>query len=127
MSRREFRASVPDARPASAWLLVSVASAMLWITEQLSPWVIGLQVLGIGFSLLRRSHPHPWQKSPFALNLGMFGITATTIAVALQGHPSTVALAHFAAPTQSLQLLDARPRKSEFLLLTLALFQVILA
>jgi len=127
MSRRDFRASVPDSRPASAWLLVTVASAMLWITGQLSPWIIGLQVLGVGFSLLRRSHPHPWQKSPLPLNLGMFGITATTIAVALQGHPSTVALAHFAALTQALQLLDARPRKSEFLLVTLALFQVILA
>jgi transglutaminase-like putative cysteine protease len=127
MSRREFRASVSDARPASAWLLVSVASAMLWITEQLAAPVVVLQALGIVFSLLRRRNPQPWQNSPIALNAGMFAIVAITIAMALRGHPSTVVLAHFAAPAQALQLLDTRPRKSEFLLVTLALFQVILA
>ena len=41
--------------------------------------------------------------------------------------PSTIALAHFAALTQALQLVDARPRRTEFLLVALALFQVVLA
>ena len=127
MSRGEFRASVSDARPASAWVLVAVASAMLWITEQIAIPVVAVQVLGIVFSLLRRQNPHRLQYSPIALNAGMFAIVATTIAIAFSGQPSTVALAHFVAPTQALQLLDARPRKSEFLLVTLALFQVILA
>ena len=57
----------------------------------------------------------------------MAGITLATIAVALRGEPSTIALAHFAALTQGLQLLDARPRHTEFLLVALALFQVVLA
>ena len=57
----------------------------------------------------------------------MVGITLATIAVALRGEPSTIALAHFAALTQGLQLLDARPRRTEFLLVALALFQVVLA
>ncbi len=126
MSRGQFRASVHE-RPASAWLLVTVASAMLWITEQLQPWVIAVQVVAITLSLARRRNPFPWQASPIWLNVGMFGIAGTTIALALDGKPATVSLAHFASLAQALQLLDSRPRKSEFLLVTLSLFQVILA
>jgi transglutaminase-like putative cysteine protease len=127
MSRLEFRAEVPDARPSSAWLLATVAGATLWITEQLAFWAIAIQASAILFSLLTRSRPYTWQTHPLALNLGMFGIVAVTIGLALQGNPATVSLAHFAALTQGLQLLDTRPRKSEFLLVALALFQVILA
>jgi transglutaminase-like putative cysteine protease len=125
--RRQFRARVDAPRPASAWLLVTVASATLWITQQLEAWALALQVGAILGSLARRRDPFAWQRSPLALNVGMLAIAAATIAVALRGGPSTIALAHFAALTQGLQLLDARPRQTEFLLVTLALFQVILA
>jgi transglutaminase-like putative cysteine protease len=108
-------------------MLVAVASAGLWITEQLEPWVVAVQAAVLLGTLLRRTRPLALQQSAIALNLGMMGITATTISVALRGVPSTVALAHFAALTQALQLLDARPRRSEFLLVALALFQVVLA
>jgi transglutaminase-like putative cysteine protease len=127
MTRRAFRASVDSPRPASAWLLVAVAGATLWITEQLDPWTVAVQAAAIVFSLARRTRPHPWQRSPIALNVGMFGIVAVTIDVAFRGGPSTIALAHFAALTQGLQLLDARPRRTEYLLVALALFQVVLA
>ncbi|MCZ6785265.1 MAG: DUF3488 and transglutaminase-like domain-containing protein [Proteobacteria bacterium] len=127
MSRLEFRAAVADARPPSAWMLVTVAGATLWITEQLAAWAIAVQVAAIVFSLLTRRSPHAWQTSDITLNIGMFGIVGATIALALQGNPATVSLAHFAAMTSGLQLLDTRPRKSEFLLVALALFQVILA
>jgi hypothetical protein len=126
VSRGAFRATV-DERPASAWLLVCVASSLLWVTEQLQAWVIGIELIAIALSFARRTKPFAWQSSPIALNIGMFGIAGTTISLALDGNPSTISLAHFAALTQGLQLLDARPRKSEFLLVTLALFQVILA
>ena len=126
MSRGTFRATVEE-RPASAWVLVTVASAMLWITEQLHTWVIVVQVASILLSLARRTKPYRWQASPIALNIGMFGIAGTTILLALDGNPSAVSLAHFASLSQGLQLLDSRPRKSEFLLVTLSLFQVILA
>ena len=127
MSRRNFRSSVEEPRPASAWAMVTVASATLWITQQLDLWAVGAQATALLVSLLRRTDPYPWQRSPIVLNVGMFGIVAGTIAVALRGEPSTIALAHFAATTQGLQLLDARPRKTEFLLVALALFQVVLA
>ena len=127
MSRRSFRAKVAAPRPASAWVMVSVASATLWITEQLDPWVMLVQAAAIVTSLLWRESPHGWQRSPLALNVGMIAIVAVTIQVALRGGPSTIALAHFAALTQALQLVDARPRHTEFLLVTLALFQVLLA
>ncbi len=126
MSRRQFRATVEE-RPTSAWVLVTVASAMLWITDQLQPWVIGVQVACILLSLARRTKPFPWQASPITLNVFMFGIAGTTITLALDGSPSAVSLAHFASLAQGLQLIDSRPRKSEFLLVTLSLFQVILA
>ena len=126
-SRRQLRARVDEPRPASAWVLVTVASATLWITQQLQVWALALQVGAILGSLARRQQPFAWQRSALALNAGMLAIVAATIAVALRGGPSTIALAHFAALTQGLQLLDARPRQTEFLLVTLALFQVILA
>ena len=126
MSRRQFRATVEE-RPTSAWLLVTVASAMLWVTDQLQTWVIVVQVASIVLSLARRTKPFRWQSSPIGLNIGMFGIAGTTIALAVQGSPAAVSLAHFASLAQGLQLLDSRPRKSEFLLVTLSLFQVILA
>jgi transglutaminase-like putative cysteine protease len=114
-------------RPASAWVLVAVASATLWITEQLAAWAQLVQAAALIGSLLRRRDPYPWQRSAIALNLGMGAISLATVAVALRGEPSTIALAHFAALTQGLQLLDARPRHTEFLLVALALFQVVLA
>ncbi|MFI5216364.1 MAG: DUF3488 and DUF4129 domain-containing transglutaminase family protein [Candidatus Limnocylindria bacterium] len=127
MTRGSFRSRVDAPRPASAWVLVTVASATLWITQQVALWAELLQVAALIGSLLRRRDPFAWQKSGIALNLGMLGITLATIAVALRGDPSTIALAHFAALTQGLQLLDARPRHTEFLLVALALFQVVLA
>jgi len=127
VTRGTFRSRVEAPRPASAWVLVTVASATLWITQQVGLWAELLQVAALIASLLRRRDPFAWQKSGIALNLGMLGITLATIAVALRGDPSTVALAHFAALTQGLQLLDARPRHTEFLLVALALFQVVLA
>jgi transglutaminase-like putative cysteine protease len=127
VSRRRFRARVALPRPVSAWLLVTVASATLWITQQLSPTVVAVQLVLLGLSLWRRERPFGWQRSSTALNLGMIAIAAVTVMVGLRGQPSTIALAHFAALTQGLQLLDARPRHTEFLLVTLALFQVVLA
>ncbi|HEX9815183.1 MAG TPA: DUF3488 and transglutaminase-like domain-containing protein [Myxococcota bacterium] len=127
MSRRAFRIDVAQPRPASAWTLVSVASAALWITQQLAVWAVAIQGIAIALSLWRRSAPFAWQTNPIALNIGMLGVTGATIHVALQGGPATVGLAHFAALAQGLQLIDARPRRTEFLLVALALFQVILA
>ena len=127
MSRRAFRIGVEDPRPASAWALVAVASAALWITQQLAVWAVAIQLVAIVVSLWRRATPFAWQTNPIALNLGMMGVSGATIHVALQGGPATLGLAHFAALAQGLQLIDARPRRTEFLLVALALFQVVLA
>lgn len=127
MSRGGFRIDVAEPRPASAWAVVTVASASLWITQQLAPWVIAVQGFFLLYSLATRTRPRAWQQSPISLNVGMFFIVFVTIQVALRGGPSTIALAHFAALTQALQLVDARPRRTEFLLVALALFQVVLA
>jgi transglutaminase-like putative cysteine protease len=107
--------------------MVAVGGATLWITGQLEAWAIVGQALAILVSLALRTRPRSWQKSPVALNVGMLLVVVGTIHVALRGEPSTVSLAHFAALTQGLQLVDARPRRSEFLLVALALFQVVLA
>jgi hypothetical protein len=104
-----------------------VASATLWITGELAPWVAPVQIVCLGLSYLTRDDPPSWRMSPVWLNVGMFAITGVTIERALAGDPAPLSLAHFAALSQGLQLMDARPRKSEFLLVALALFQVILA
>ncbi len=127
MSRRAFRIDVEAPRPASAWTLVAVASAALWITQQLALWAVAIQLVAMLLSLWRRTAPFAWQTNAVVLNLGMMGVSGATIHVALQGGPATVGLAHFAALAQGLQLIDARPRRTEFLLVALALFQVILA
>ncbi len=115
MSRRSFRASVATPRPVSAWALVGVASAALWITRQLDPAIMAVQVLALAVGFAKRQEPFPWQRSPIAINGGMLDILAATAAIGSRGGPATIALAHFTALTQALQLLDARPRKSEFL------------
>lgn len=121
------RPGVSEPRPRSAWILATVASASLWITGQLSPFTIAVQVAALAFTYATRTRPFEMQKSAITLNVCMVAITTTTISVALKGHPAVVSLAHFAALSQVLQLLDARPRKTEFLFVTLSLFQVILA
>jgi len=127
VSRRGFRVAVDAPRPPSAWGMVTVASATLWITGQLDVWAIAVQTLALLVSLWRRTEPFRWQQNGWVLNAGMAAIVVGTVVVALRGEPSTIALAHFAALTQGLQLLDVRPRRTEFLLVALALFQVVLA
>jgi transglutaminase-like putative cysteine protease len=114
-------------RPAAAWLMVSLASATLWITLQIAPWVIAIQVLAFAGSYLRRERPFAWQHSALVLDAALAGIVGLTLVLLWGAAPATIALGHFAALTQGLQLMDARPRRSEFLLVTLAVFQVILA
>ncbi len=127
MSRLQFRASVEDPRPVAAWVMVSVAIGTLSITGQLALWAIAAGATAVLFSLLHRESPRPWQKSPWFLNPAVMSIAFVSAVLAWQGVAVTIALAHFAVLTQGLQLLDARPRKSEFLLVALALFQVVLA
>lgn len=127
MTRREFRGQVETPRPPAAWLMSLVASATLWLTEQLPPWIIAIQLVAFAYSFATRRNPHPFRSDPIWLNVLMAGVTAVTIRSALSGNPATVSLAWFTALAQGLQLLDARPRKSEFVLVALALFQVVLA
>lgn len=127
MTRRDFRAVVDAPRPAAAWWMSIVASAALWLTEQLPLWIVGVQLVTYAVSYATRRRPPAFRKSPLWLNVFMLGITTVTIRSALDGNPATISLAYFTSLAQGLQLLDARPRKSEFVLVALALFQVILA
>ncbi|MCH7598292.1 MAG: DUF3488 domain-containing protein [Myxococcales bacterium] len=127
MSRMQFRASVEDPRPAAAWLMVTMAVATLAITGQLATWALAACFTAVFYSLVYRLAPRPWQQSAGVLNTVLLVVCALSVVVSWRGGPVAIALAHFAVLTQGLQLLDARPRKSEFLLVALALFQVILA
>ncbi len=127
MSRLQFRASVEDPRPVAAWLMVAMAVATLAITGRLAIWAIAATLTAILYSLVHRLSPRPWQRHPTVLNVAIVAISALSAGTTLEGARVTIGLAHFAALTQGLQLMDARPRKSEFLLVALALFQVILA
>jgi hypothetical protein len=107
--------------------MVAAASAALATTGQLRPWAMAAQAAGLVLGLALRERPHALQRSALLLNGMLLAAIGVATALFLLGAPATVALAHFAALTQVLQLLDARPRTSEFLLVSLALFQVILA
>lgn len=127
MTRREFRGRVESPRPAAAWLMSIVAAATLWLTQQLPPWLVALQVAAFAYSYATRLSPPAFRNNPIWLNILMIGVTSVTIRSALAGNPATISLAYFTALAQGLQLLDARPRKSEFVLVAVALFQVVLA
>lgn len=127
MRRREVRSAIEGPRPTAAWVMSLVATATLWISEQLPPWIIAIQGLAFSVSFFTRHDPPAFRRSAIWLNVFMAGITTATIRAALDGNPATISLAYFTALALGLQLLDARPRKSEFVLVALALFQVILA
>lgn len=127
MTRREFRVSLESPRPLAAVILAGVASATLMATGQLAPWAIAIQGLLLLHAVIFRTRPFVWQRSPWVLNLLLAGAIGVALALARQGAGSLVSLAHFALLAQGLQLLDARPRRSEFLLVALSLFQVVLA
>jgi transglutaminase-like putative cysteine protease len=127
MSRLEFRVSVDAPRPRSALAMVGLASATLAITGQIAAWALLLGGAALAVSALRRSRPLPWQRKGWILNLGLAACIGAAVLVESHTDALLVALAHFAVLAQGLQLLDARPRRTEFLLVALAIFQVTLA
>src|SRR5262245_40641210 len=127
VSRLEFRLAVDAPRPRSALAMVGLASATLAITGHLAFWALGLAGAALAWSTLRRTRPAAWQRRRWLLNLGLAASVAAAALVEAEVGAMLVALAHFAVLAQGLQLLDARPRHTEFLLVALAIFQVTLA
>jgi transglutaminase-like putative cysteine protease len=127
VSRREFRTPIDVARPAAAFGMGAAATATLAITGEIALPVLAIGGGAVALAALARERPLALQRNGLLLNALLAASAALGIAMWVRGAYSTVALAHFAILTQALQLLDARPRKSEFLLVALALFQVVLA
>ena len=124
MSRLEFRVPVALPRPPAATAMVALATATLAISGQISPFALVASALVLSYVALRGDPPASWRQSPWLLNAGLIACVATGFGLWLSGSLALVALAHFAVLAQALQLLDARPRPSEFLLVALAVFQV---
>jgi transglutaminase-like putative cysteine protease len=127
VTRLEFRLAVSTPRPRSALGMVAIASAMLAISGQIEPLALVLALAVLGWAIARGERPATWQRSRLALNGALAACVIAAVAVAQSGRAPIVALAHFALLVQALQLLDARPRRTEFLLVALAIFQVTLA
>ena len=127
MSRLEFRVAVDSPRPRSALAMVGLASATLALTGHIQPWALVLCALALGWAVRRGARPAAWQRNRWLLNGALAGCVSAALAVELTGGALIVALAHFAVLAQGLQLVDARPRRTEFLLVALAIFQVTLA
>jgi transglutaminase-like putative cysteine protease len=127
MSRLEFRVAVDTPRPRSALAMVGLASATLAITGQIELWALGVAALALGWATWRGARPAGWQRNRWLLNGGLAGCVAAAAVIDALGGALIVALAHFALLAQGLQLVDARPRRTEFLLVALAIFQVTLA
>ena len=114
-------------RPLSSYAIVVVSGAALALTGQLSVLALAIHALAVIASLRLRTHPRPWQRNAIVLNAGLLGAIGFSLSLWLRGDLALLALAHFAHLAQALQLLDARPRRSDFLLVALALFQMVLA
>jgi hypothetical protein len=127
MSRLEFRVAVEAPRPRSALAMAGLAGATLAITGQLAPWALALAATALAFAAARRGRPAAWQRQRWLLNLALAACVGAAVLVSQTTGAVLVALAHFALLAQGLQLLDARPRHTEFLLVALAVFQVTLA
>jgi transglutaminase-like putative cysteine protease len=107
--------------------MVALATGTLAITEQIAPPALAAATLGLGYVALRGESHAAWRMNPWLLNAALLACLALAAALWLRGALLIVALAHFAVLAQPLQLLDARPRRSEFLLVALAVFQVTIA
>ena len=127
MSRLEFRTAVALPRPRSAVAMVALATLTIAITEQIQLWAIAANVVALVWTAARSHRPAAWQSNAKILNVGLAFTVSVGALLWWQGDLALVALAHFAVLTQGLQLLDVRPRKSEFLLVALAIFQVTMA
>jgi transglutaminase-like putative cysteine protease len=127
MTRLAFRERVDSPRPRSAIAMVALATISLASTGQIAPPALLAAAIALTVATFSAEPAAAWRRSPWLLNLGLAGAMGAGLALWLHGTLAMVALAHFAVLAQGLQLLDARPRRSEFLLVALAVFQVILA
>jgi hypothetical protein len=125
VTRLEFRVAVDTPRPRAAFAMVALATATLAITGQLAHWALVLCVGALIYGFLQ-PRPAAWQRNSWLLNALLALCAAAAAGMYVTGSVLIVALAHFAALVQGLQLLDARPRRTEFLLVALAIFQVTL-
>ena len=114
-------------RPLASYAIVLVSAAALALTGQLSTLALAIHAVAVIVSLRLRNHPRAWQRNATVLNAGLLGSIGFALALWLRGDLAVLALAHFAHLAQALQLLDARTRRSDFLLVALALFQMVLA
>jgi transglutaminase-like putative cysteine protease len=127
VSRLAFRAPVTSPRPRAAIAMVALATATLAVTGQVATPLLLAAAAAIAFVTLRRGRASPWQMDGRVLNAGLAGAVALGVWIYVEGALAMVAFAHFVVLAQALQLLDARPRRSEFLLVALAVSQVVLA
>lgn len=127
MSRLAFRAALETPRPRSALVLVALASLTLAVSGHIEPLVLALQAAALVTAAAFRHAPRAWQHRALWLNALLAAGALLALAAAARGAPASVGLAQLALLASGIQVLDARPRRSEFLLVGLALFQVVLA
>lgn len=107
--------------------MCAAGTSTLAVSGQVSVLVLtGALFLG-AVSLCTRNKPLPLQRSAWFLNGGLAAVLVLSVWPWWEGSPAIVALAHLATGTLGLKLFDARPRKSEFLLVSLSLLQVVAA
>jgi transglutaminase-like putative cysteine protease len=125
--RTRTPAAIALPRPFASYAIVLLSAAALALTGQVASIALGVHAVAVVVALRTRLAPRAWQRSAWILNAGLLLASAFAAGLWLRGALALVALAHFTHLAQALQLLDARPRRSDFLLVALALFQIILA
>ncbi len=123
MSRKEFRVPVEGPLPLGAVLTAAMASVILGLSGALPAWILCLQAVAMLTTMILREKAMPWQSKALPFIVGSFGVGLLCLITYDGRILITVGIA--AMLFQALLLLNARPRRTRFPLVGLALTQVL--
>ncbi|MBW2712127.1 MAG: DUF3488 domain-containing protein [Deltaproteobacteria bacterium] len=123
MSRKEFRVPVEGPLPLGAVLTAAIASIILGLSGALPAWILCLQALSILATMVLREKAMAWQNQTIPFIVG-FILVSLICALTYTGS-ILITVGTAAMLFQGLLLLNARPRRTRFPLVGLALTQVL--
>ncbi|NNL87122.1 MAG: DUF3488 domain-containing protein, partial [Myxococcales bacterium] len=127
MSRRNFRGPLRSPRPKAAYGMCAASTTTLALSDEIHLlFIAAAAALGL-LAWLRAERSQPWQQNAALLNTALLLSVGACATLWFLHWLAIVALAHFATLALALKLIDARPRRSEFLLVGLSLLQVVAA
>jgi len=123
MSRKAFRVPVEGPLPLGVVLTAAIASVILGLSGALPAWILCLQAVAILATMLLRKKPMAWQSEALPFIAGSF-LVGLLCFIAYDGR-ILLSVGTAAMLFQALLLLNARPHRTRFPLVSLALIQVL--